>query len=85
MSKYNTKNTYLIGLDPTCMQLFGEELYKWVRITHGDMEQPAGVIANQFGTRYIMSDLRHTHFLGQVVKDSRLVENYRDEDAVVEK
>ena len=81
---YNTKNTYLIGLDPTYMQLYDEELYKlWVKITRGDVEQPAAVIVSQFGARYIMSDLSHTDFLAQAVNDSRLVETYRDEDAVV--
>jgi hypothetical protein len=81
---YNTRNTYLIGLDPTYMQLYDEELYNlWVKITQGDVEQPAAVIASQFGARYIMSDLRHTDFLDQAAKDSWLVETYRDEDAVV--
>jgi hypothetical protein len=81
---YNTKNTYLIGLDPTYMQLYDEELYKlWVKITQGDVEQPAAVIVSQFGARYIMSDLRHTDFLAKAAKDSRLVETYRDQYAVV--
>ena len=66
------------------MQLYDEELYKlWVEITQGDVEQPAAVIASQFGAGYIMSDLRHSDFLAQAAKDSRLVETYRDEDAVV--
>lgn len=81
---YNTKNTYLIGLDPTYMQLYDEELYKlWVKITQGDVEQPAAMIASQFGARYILTDLRHTDFLAQAAKDLRLVETYRDDDAAV--
>ncbi len=81
---YNTKNTYLIGLDPTYMQLYDEELYKqWVKITQGDVKQPAAIILSQFGARYILSDLRHTDFLDQAAKDPRLVETYRDEYAVV--
>lgn len=81
---YNTQNTYLIGLDPTYMQLYDEALYQqWVKITQGNVEQPAALIISQFGARYIVSDLRHTDFLDQAAKDPRMVETYRDEDAVV--
>jgi hypothetical protein len=81
---YNTHNTYLIGLDPTYMQMFDEDLYNlWVKITQGDFEQPAAVISKQFGARYIMTDLNHTNFLDQASQDPGLVETYRDGDAVV--
>ena len=81
---YNTKNTYLIGLDPTYMQLYDEELYNlWVKITQGDVEQPAAIISSQFGASYILTDLLHKDFLDQAALDLRLVESYRDEYAVV--
>ncbi|MBI5352303.1 MAG: hypothetical protein HZB50_06655 [Chloroflexi bacterium] len=81
---YNSKNTYLIGLDATYMQLYDDELYKlWVKITQGDVEQPGAIIASQFGAHYILTDLSHEDFLDQAAKDPRLVETYRDEDAVV--
>ena len=39
---YNTHNTYLIGLDPTYLQLYDAELYNlWVDITQGDVEDHA--------------------------------------------
>jgi len=81
---YNSKNTYLIGLDATYMQLYDDELYKlWVKITQGDVEQPGAIIASQFGAHYILTDLSHEDFLYQAAKDQRLIETYRDEDAVV--
>jgi len=81
---YNSKNIYLIGLDATYMQLYDDELYNlWVKITQGDVEQPGKIIAAQFGAYYILTDLSHTDFLDQAAKDPRLVEVYRDGDAVV--
>ena len=81
---YNTKNTYLIGLDPTYMQLFDEELYNlWVKITQGDVAQPADLITSQFGAHYILTDLFHKDFLDQAENDPQLIETYRDEYAVV--
>lgn len=81
---YNTRNTYLIGLDPTYMQLYDEELYNlWVKITQGDVEKPAELITSLFGAQYILTDLFHKDFLEQAKSDPRLVETYRDEYAVV--
>jgi len=81
---YNSNNTYLIGLDPTYMQLYDKELYNlWVKITQGDVEQPAAIIGSQFGARYILTDLLHKDFLDQAAKDLQLVETYRDDNAVV--
>ncbi|MCK7519460.1 MAG: hypothetical protein MZV64_17870 [Ignavibacteriales bacterium] len=43
---YNTHNTYLIGLDPTYMQLYDPELYDlWVLITQGKADNPSQFIA----------------------------------------
>lgn len=81
---YNTHNTYLIGLDPTYMLIYDPELYDlWVDMTNGKIEQPSDQIATDFGSRYVISDLRHKAFLNQAAKDTGLVEVYRDQDAVV--
>jgi hypothetical protein len=81
---YNTHNTYLIGLDPTYMLLYDEDLYRlWVDVTRGDVEQPAAAIAQEFGARYVVTDLRHQDFLAQAAQDPGLEEVYRDEEAVV--
>ncbi len=81
---YNSHNTYLIGLDPTYMQLYDPDLYElWVKITRGKMKAPAQTIAQTFGSRYIISDLEHKAFLRQAKDDPQLVEVYRDEFAVI--
>jgi hypothetical protein len=81
---YNTHNTYLVGLDPTYMQLYDPELYeRWVDITRGRVDRPSEAILNEFGARYVMSDLLHTSFLDRANADPRLVEVYYSSDAVV--
>jgi hypothetical protein len=81
---YNTHNTYLIGLDPTYMHLYDADLYSlWVKITQGEIERPSAAIEREFGSRFILTDLRHTAFLEQAAHDPGLLEVYRDEEAVV--
>ncbi len=81
---YNTHNVYLIGLDPTYMQLYDPELYDlWVLITRGEVKQPSQFIANIFQARYVHTDLNHTRFLKQAENDPYLIEVYRDDQNVV--
>jgi len=81
---YNTHNTYLIGLDPTYLQLYDAGLYNtWVLVTQGKIKQPSQPIASTFGARYVLTDLQHQGFLGQARRDPGLVEMYADRDAVV--
>ena len=81
---YNTHNTYLIGLDPTYLQLYDAKLYNlWVDITQGDVENPSQVIATTFDSRYIHTDLNHSDFLEVAAEDPGLKEVYRDDQAVI--
>jgi hypothetical protein len=81
---YNTHNTYLIGLDPTYMQLYDSGMYDlWVKITQGDVDNPSGIILSTFGSRYIHTDLKHGDFLRVAADDPGLREVYRDEQAVI--
>jgi hypothetical protein len=81
---YNTHNTYLVGLDPTYMQLYDPDLYAlWVEITRGRVENPSQAIQARFGARYILTDLDHGGFISRAAQDPRLVEVYRDDQAVV--
>jgi hypothetical protein len=81
---FNTHNTYLIGLDPTYMQLFDSDLYElWEKITQGEVKHPSDFIFPRFGAAYVMSDLLHNDFIRQAEKDPGLREVYRDGDAVV--
>jgi hypothetical protein len=81
---YNTNNTYLIGLDPTYLQLYDADLYDlWVEITQGEVENPSQIIATTFGSRYIHTDLNHGDFLRVAAEDPGLKEVYRDDQAVI--
>jgi hypothetical protein len=81
---YNTHNTYLIGLDPTYMQLANPKLYDiWVKVTQGKVENIAEVVAGKFGAKYIHSDLNHQGFIRKAEADAGLKEVYRDDEAVV--
>ncbi|MBE0687669.1 MAG: hypothetical protein IH585_16885 [Anaerolineaceae bacterium] len=81
---YNSQNTYLIGLDPTYMLYYNQDLYDtWVDITKGRIENPSAMIAGNFGSDYVLSDLKHTNFLKGAAKDPGLIEVFRSEDSVV--
>jgi len=81
---YNTHNTYLIGLDPTYMQLYDVDLYNlWVKITQGKVENPSRIIADTFGAQWIHTDLNHQDFLRVAAKDPGLKEVFRDGQAVI--
>ncbi len=81
---YNTHNTYLIGLDPTYMQIYDPSLYNlWVQVTRGEIKNPSTIILNSFDARYIHSDLKHEEFLAVAGDDPGLKEVYRDKDAVI--
>ncbi len=81
---YNTHNTYLIGLDPTYMQLYNADLYDdWVSITRGRVDQPGQLIQDQFGADYVISDLLHQDFIRQAANDPSMQEVFRDNSSVV--
>ena len=81
---YNSHNTYLVGLDPTYLSLQNPALYEqWVAVTRGKVALPSTSILEDFGARYILTDLQHTDFLEQTALDPALEEVYRDHDAVI--
>ena len=81
---YNTHNTYLIGLDPTYMQMYDEKLYDlWLPVVRGEVKQPSQYIANVFHARYVHSDLNHQAFIKQAVEDPYMTEVYRDDQSVI--
>jgi len=81
---YNTHNTYLVGLDPTYLQLYDADLYKlWVDITRGDLKNPSQIIATTFDSRYVHTDLNHGDFVKTAAEDPGLRQVYRDDQAVI--
>jgi len=81
---YNTHNTYLVGLDPTYMQMYDPSLYSlWVLITQGKVEHPSKIIAGRFEAQYVHTDLKHKDFISMAGNDPGLKEVYRDDQAIV--
>ncbi len=81
---YNIHNTYLVGLDPTYLQLYDAQRYDhWLQITQGKVENPAQRIRTDFGASYVVSDLQHEEFIRRAEGDPAMDEVYRDAQAVI--
>ncbi len=81
---FNTSNTYLVGLDPTYLQIADPELWdQWRAIVQGDVESPSVAIKQAFGTSYVISDTNHNRFEDQVRDDPGMQLVYQDQDAYV--
>ncbi len=81
---YNTHNTYLIGLDPTYLQMYDEKLYDlWVPLVSGEVHQPSQYIFNVFHARYVHTDLNHKAFIRRAGDDPYMQEVYRDGQSVI--
>lgn len=81
---YNTHNTYLIGLDPTYMQMYDQDLYDlWVPLVRGEVNQPSQFIANVFHAQYVHTDLNHKAFIRKAEQDPYMTEVYRDPQNVI--
>jgi len=81
---YNTHNYYLVGLDPTYLQLYDQNLYSlWALITRGKIQEPSSLISDLFKAHFVHSDLNHGRFIRQAEQDPGLLEVYRDDQAVI--
>ncbi len=81
---YNTHNTYLVGLDPTYLQLYSADLYdRWVEITDGKVRQSSVEIGGRFASSYVFTDLAHKAFIARANEDPGLEKVYEDGEAVI--
>jgi hypothetical protein len=81
---YNTSNTYLVGLDPTYLELADPDLWtEWVAITRGEVEQPSDVIRTLFGSEYVVSDREHEAFATRAYDDPNMKLVYWDRNSMV--
>ena len=56
---YNTKHRYVYGLDPNYLYSENPELYKLLKdLTEGKIDDPAPMIREKFGARYIFADAK---------------------------
>lgn len=81
---YDTKDIYLVGLDPTYLQLADPALYdEWVAITRGQVDNPSAAIRDHFGGQYVFTDTLHDEFIALADADPGLEEVYRDDEVVI--
>jgi len=81
---FDTRNVYLVGLDPTYMYLYDPELYlRWRSISRGEVPLPAQEIRTRFNCRWVFTDTQHAAFLRQARADPRMQQVYADHDAIV--
>jgi hypothetical protein len=80
---YDTKHTYVYGLDPNYLYTENPELYKLIPdLTSGKIEDPAPVIREKFGSRYIFSDAKENEDMIAKCLDSGWCEMaYEDDEA----
>ena len=81
---YDTKHTYVYGLDPNYLYTENPELYKLIPdLTSGKIEDPAPVIREKFGSRYIFSDAKENEDMIAKCLDSGWCEMaYEDDEAI---
>jgi hypothetical protein len=81
---HNTHNSYLVGLDPTYLQVAHPILWnQWVVITQGRVDQPSDLIRDTFGARFIVSDTHHHDFARQAENDPAMQLVYRDANSLI--
>jgi hypothetical protein len=80
----NTQNTYLIGLDPTYLEVAHPELWnQWVSITQGAVENPSSLIRDGYGATYVVSDTQHDAFAARADQDPAMQLVYRDSSSMI--
>jgi hypothetical protein len=80
----NTQNTYLVGLDPTYLQIANPTLWNlWVPITRGVVERPSSLIRDTFGATYVVSDTQHDAFAERANADPDMQLVYRDSNSLI--
>ncbi len=76
---YNPDNAYIVGLDPTYLQLADPVKWdQWVSITRGEIENPSALINFVFGARYVVSDASHDDFRQQAAADPAMEVVFQD-------
>ncbi|MFN2500852.1 MAG: hypothetical protein ABR530_02445 [Pyrinomonadaceae bacterium] len=80
---FNTKHSYVYGLDPNYLYSQDPELYKLLKdLTEGKIEDPAPLIRDRFGSNYIFADAKENVDMIAKALDSGWVETvYEDDEA----
>lgn len=82
---YDTKHRYAWGLDPNYLYSKNPELYKLMGdINNGKIEDPAPVIREKFGSRFIFSEAKdNVDFIANCLQSGWCETVYKDDDAII--
>jgi hypothetical protein len=81
---FDTNNTYMVGLDPTYMNLENPDLYQlWRSIGRGQVPLPAQAIRDQLGSRWAITDRAHPEFIRQADADPDMAKVFETQGAIV--
>ena len=80
---YDTKHTYVYGLDPNYLYSANPELYKLLKdLTEGKVEDPAPMIRDRFGSNYIFADAKeNTDMIAKALESGWVETIYEDDEA----
>jgi hypothetical protein len=80
---YDQKHSYVYGLDPNYLYSKNPELYKQIGdITGGKIDDPAPIIRDQFGAKWIFTDSKeNTDFIAKALESGWCETAYEDSDA----
>jgi len=81
---FDTKHTYVYGLDPNYLYSKNPELSKLIPdITSGKITEAAPIIREKFGSRYIFTDLKENEDMVAKCLESGWCEmSYKDDEAI---
>ncbi len=83
---YDPTHAYISGLDPTYLLDKNKELAKlYEDVTLGRIENPAEIIRNRFGARYVFSDKEDVHddLYAKAMQSGWFEQAYEDDDCVI--
>ncbi len=85
MFYYDTKHSYVFGLDPNYLYSKNPELYKRLtEITGGKVDDPAPEIRDKFGSKYIFSDAKeNTDLIAKALESGWCEKAYEDDEAII--
>ena len=81
---FDTKHSYVYGLDPNYLYSENPQLYQLLnRINSGKEENPAPIIREKFGLRFIFSDAdENADFIANCLKSGWCETAYQDDEAI---
>jgi hypothetical protein len=81
---YDTKHNYVYGLDPNYLYSKDSELFKLLDdINQGKKDDPAPLIREKFGARYVFSDAKENEsFIAKCLESGWCETAYQDDEAI---